>query len=216
MLAEQTKRVVKCVLLATVAAVFGAGLYEVVIARTIRGRHGLHRVGPNAGFKAPESLNDVEEICFDSNDDGRADEWWVYIRPDQRYQGFYSLTDVDFDGSPDEWGMQIGLGKTAMVVFDRDNDGVQDAVGLVLQSRYDEKEWYNYQDFNLDGKLDEMSRIFEGKVIAGYVLMNDCWVRAGRDERDGSRKTWIRSQDSELFEVVFEGGHWVVSGAGEH
>jgi hypothetical protein len=210
---ERINRILKPALIAVVAATFGAAVSHVVTVPTAIERRRLLRAGPNVTFKPPESPNCIVEQADDTNGDGEADMWTVLIRDSEPLRCGYILEDVDSDGTPDLWKLHVGQGHTVMGTRDTDEDGEQDALGMALQDYSNENEWYNYQDFNLDGKLDQMVHIRDGEPPAGYILMDDAWVRSGHcRERDGRGTAWIGVGTDSKVKVQFQDGEWRIVG----
>lgn len=210
---ERINRILKPVLLAVVAATFGAAVSHLVTVPTAIERRRLLKAGPDVTFAPPESPSRVVEYAGDTTGDGHADMWSIFIRDSEPFRCGYILEDVDSDGTPDLWKLHVGQGHTAMAVRDTDGDGEHDALGMTLQDHSNEDVWYNYQDFNLDGKLDKMAQVRDGQSVAGWILMDDTWVRSGRrKERDGPGTEWIGVGTDSKVKVQFQDGEWRIVG----
>ncbi len=182
-----------------------------------RERLGLMKEGLNVIFKSPLSPNKVNECAFDTNGDRELDEWVVQIREGEEWRCDYFLNDLDFDGTPDTWKVGIGEVQAGLYLIDDDNDAKPDRLSVMIADFSDRNSQYHYQDLNLNGIIDTMSKRTVGKthgrtLWGRYVLMDSRWVGTSTLpwEKDYLREARIIREDGSEDKVVFDGGKWQI------
>ena len=148
-----------------------------------------------------------EELTYDKNQDGVADEWAVSFHYLGTYPGVYHVEDLDFDGTLDRVSLSMDSGKTFIAIVDSDRDGVMDRRLIAIQSQGGAFTSTRYFDLDLDGALDTMSRYVREEPSEYYVRLENVWTRAGRRRGDPRENASVRI-DGEAVDVQFENGEW--------
>lgn len=179
--------------------------------------HGLSRVDTGRLLKCPMTQNNVTEGAFDTNGDGKDDFWTVTIRGGTDFECEYHAFDTNLDGIPDTMAVRLSSHKMGYATFDDDGDGIPDRVSVTLGNHSDPSSWYDYEDLDLDGRIDCMSKVHESSGDAentteSYVLLDNAWRRddgfASRSAKE-LRKAWI-TEGQRKVAVVFANGRWEV------
>ena len=207
-----------------VAVLFGGFLVSATTIRVTRWRDartrkrlGLATDGLNVVFKSPLSPSKVKETALDTNGDHEHDQGSVQIREGERWRCDYFLDDLDFDGTPDTWTVGIGEFQAGFDLIDDDNDAKPDRLAVMIADFSDMNLQCHYDDFDLDGIFDAMSRSerserLRGMPVTVYVLLDAAWVGTSTQmmEPSGLRGARIVREDGSEDRVVFDGGKWQV------
>jgi hypothetical protein len=166
----------------------------------------IHRLASN-NHKKPD---DVSESVVDTDGDGRPDVWEVNVGRFQPYQCSQTLEDSDGDGTPDV--LTVVTAHIACKMFDDAKKGGFDRQAVAIANVSDENSGYEYQDLDLDGRLDVMVHKEGDQTVDSYVFMKNTLLRVQLVPTYDPRQAWISQPDGTQRMMVFENGGWRFAG----
>ena len=174
---------------------------------------GLTQDGANYTLRSHLTQLGVSEHGIDKDDNGFPEEHVVYINEAGDFFALlYTILDANGDGEPERLAIQIGPdeGHTTYSAVDSDNDGHIDYVRLSLGNlRTGADDYWKYQDYNMDGRLDLMQRVVEGVLKESYVFHENTLYPA-KEILDGEKRiVLVGDYEGNMFKVQFQGHSWI-------
>ena len=153
----------------------------------------------------------VVEQVGDRDTDGVPDLWSVFVGAEGTEERlYYGVTRRQEDNSIEGVTATletIGLGFRA---HDDTGDGKVDTLGFAIGHKPGATLWYNYQDFDFDGRIDQIAKIEDGGLVETHVRYGNKWMPAEKKDGPG-RRLRVRAEDGREWLVRFSDGEWQAS-----